>query len=133
MRLCVALGVCLAAAPALAQDKTAPTATFFETKIRPVLAANCYKCHGPQKAMSGLRVDSREALLKGGKHGPALVAGDPEGSLLVRAVRHKDERKMPPKERLSDEVVADLERWIAQGAFWPEGPLTIRARDVDAQ
>ena len=61
--------------------------TFFELKIRPVLASDCLPCHGGKKTESGLKVDSREALLSGGDRGPAIVAGDPEKSLLVRAIR----------------------------------------------
>ena len=61
--------------------------TFFETKIRPVLATDCLPCHGGKKTESGLKVDSRESLLKGGDRGPAIVAGEPENSLLVRAIR----------------------------------------------
>jgi hypothetical protein len=122
VRLLVFIGVCLAAAPVLGKDSTAGNANFFETKIRPVLAGTCSKCHGARKATNGLRVDSRAALIMGGKHGPAVVAGDPEGSLLIRAVRYTGERKMPPDKQLPAEVVADLERWIAQGTFWPETP-----------
>ena len=59
---------------------------FFETKVRPVLAANCYDCHADMRS-GGLRLDSREAMLKGGKSGPAIVPGDPEKSLLIQAVR----------------------------------------------
>ena len=58
------------------------------------------------------------------------MAGDPERSLLIRAVRYKDERKMPPDKRLPAEVVADLERWIAEGAFWPETPIANAALDA---
>ena len=60
--------------------------TFFETKIRPVLANDCLPCHGGKKTESGLKVDSRESLLQGGDRGPAIVAGKPEKSLLVRAI-----------------------------------------------
>ena len=59
---------------------------FFETRIRPILANSCYGCHAASH-LGGLRVDSREALLKGGATGPALIAGDPEKSLLIVAVR----------------------------------------------
>jgi len=130
VRFCVALGLCFSAMPASAQDETAGAETFFETNIRPVLAAKCFKCHGTQKATNGLRVDSRKTLIEGGKHGPAVVGGDPEGSLLIRAVRYQDERKMPPNERLSAEVVADLERWIAQGAIWPDAAIAKDAPDA---
>src|SRR5262249_8263561 len=112
------------------EDRAAGATAFFETKIRPVLVGRCFKCHGSQKATNGLRVDSREALLKGGKHGPAVVTGDPEQSPLSRAVRYTDERKMPPDKQLSAEVVTDFERWIAQGAFWPEAPAKGTALDA---
>jgi hypothetical protein len=130
VRLCVVLWICCIGAPVLAQDKTAGSEAFFETKIRPVLAAKCFRCHGAQKVTNGLRVDSREALVKGGKHGAGIVAGDPQGSLLIRAIRYQDERKMPPNERLSADVVADLEHWIAQGAIWPEASPKNSANDT---
>ena len=94
--------------------------TFFETKIRPVLATDCLPCHGGKKTESGLKVDSRESLLRGGDRGPAIVAGEPEKSLLVRAIRYTDdELKMPPKRHLPAEVAAAFAQWVAQGAVWP--------------
>ncbi|HTD67277.1 MAG TPA: PSD1 and planctomycete cytochrome C domain-containing protein, partial [Candidatus Limnocylindria bacterium] len=93
---------------------------FFESKIRPVLANNCYKCHSTkaEKVKGGLLLDSREALLKGGDSGEAIVAGDPEKSLLIKAVRYSDpDLQMPPKgEKLSEQQVADLTAWIRMGA-----------------
>src|SRR5436190_11284137 len=130
VRLSVIIWLFCMAAPALAQDKRAGAETFFETKIRPVFAARCSKCHGSQKATNGLRVDSREALAKGGKRGPAVVAGHPEESLLIRAVGYQGDLKMPPNERLSADVVADLERWIAEGAVWPETRVANAAQDA---
>lgn len=92
---------------------------FFETRIRPILANNCYTCH-TTSAMGGLKIDSREGLLKGGKSGPAIVPGKPEESLLIRAVRQVDERlKMPMGSRLKDQEIADLTTWIGMGAPWP--------------
>jgi hypothetical protein len=110
--------------PALAQDKqeTAPDREgieFFEKKIRPVLVDRCYSCHSSEakKVKGELYVDSREGLLKGGELGPALVAGDPDKSLLIKAIRYTDEDlKMPPKGKLSKEVVADFEAWVKRGA-----------------
>jgi cytochrome c553 len=93
--------------------------TFFETRVRPVLATRCFKCHGGEKTSSGLRVDSREALVQGGDSGAAIVPGDAEASPLVRAIRRGEELKMPPDEPLSAEAVADLARWVEQGAPWP--------------
>ena len=99
--------------------------TFFETKIRPVLATDCLPCHGGKKTESGLKVDSRESLLQGGDRGPAIVAGKPEQSLLVRAIRQTDdELKMPPKRRLPAEVATAFAQWIAQGADWPKPKVT---------
>jgi hypothetical protein len=107
----------LAAPPATAADGE----TFFEARVRPVLVESCFKCHGGAKTSHGLRVDSREALQKGGDSGPAIVPGDPEKSLLVRAIRHhSDDLKMPPGKPLPDVAVADLTEWIRTGARWPQ-------------
>ena len=95
---------------------------FFERKIRPILAGNCFQCHGGEKTNGKLRVDSREMLLKGGRAGPALVPGDPDKSLLVRALRHgKDVEPMPPppNKKLSDDAIADFALWVKNGAPWP--------------
>src|SRR5436190_15256256 len=93
---------------------------FFEKKIRPILVEHCYKCHGKdaEKIKGGLLLDTREGLLKGGDTGPALVAGDPENSLLIKSVRYADENlQMPPKgKKLAAEQIADLETWIKIGA-----------------
>jgi hypothetical protein len=99
---------------------------FFEERIRPVLADNCYRCHATsaKKVRGGLLVDSREALLAGGSTGAAIVPGDADASLLIQAVRYTDEDfEMPPKEQLEPEVVADLERWVEMGAPWPGSAL----------
>jgi hypothetical protein len=95
--------------------------TFFETRIRPVLAGTCFKCHGGNKVSAGLRVDTRQALLRGGRSGPALAPGAPERSLLIRALKHTApaDIKMPPNQKLSDSTIADFERWVKDGAIWP--------------
>jgi hypothetical protein len=96
----------------------------FESKVRPVLVEKCYACHGPklQSPMGGLRVDSREGLLKGGDHGPAIVPGAPEGSRLIQAVKGLT-ISMPPNGKLTAAEIGALENWIAGGAPWPtEGP-----------
>jgi Protein of unknown function (DUF1553)/Protein of unknown function (DUF1549)/Planctomycete cytochrome C len=68
-----------------------------------------------------LRVDRREALLKGGDSGPAVLPNDPEKSLMIRAIRYtSDELKMPPDHKLPDAVIADFERWVREGAVWPK-------------
>lgn len=92
---------------------------WFEKHVRPILATHCLGCHGPQKQMNGLRLDSREALLAGGDSGPALVPGAPDDSLLIQAVRREGDLHMPPDEPLAAEAVAALVEWIRQGAPWP--------------
>jgi hypothetical protein len=114
--LTLAASLALAAPASAAPDDD----TFFELKIRPVLADVCFKCHGGTKTSRGLRVDSREALLKGGAGGPAVVPGNPDKSLLIQAIRHASEDlRMPPGRRLSDATVADFTAWVARGARWP--------------
>lgn len=93
---------------------------FFESSIRPVLIERCFECHGQGDIESGLRIDSREALLAGGDRGPAIVAGDINSSLLIQAIRHTHELKMPPESPLSAQQVSDFEQWIDAGARWPE-------------
>src|SRR6266496_1713575 len=113
------------AAIAVAQQSvaTAPQSVeFFEARIRPVLASNCYDCHTDQRN-GGLRVDSREALLKGGRRGPAIVPGDPDNSLLMQAVRQtNDALKMPKGGRLAPAEIDALAEWIRGGAVWPAAP-----------
>ena len=94
---------------------------FFEQSVRPLLAARCFECHGPDREhpRSGLALVSREALLRGGHHGPAVVPGDPGASLLVQTVRREGELAMPPDDPLSAAEVAVLERWVELGAPWP--------------
>ena len=109
-----------AAACALASAADQPSAAdleFFETRVRPVLAKNCYGCHASdiKSPMGGLFLDSKNGVRKGGKSGPAIVPGDPDASLLIRAVRYQGP-KMPPAGPLSDAAIADLVKWVAMGA-----------------
>ncbi len=108
-----------AALPVPAQD--AVTIEFFETRVRPVLAASCYSCHS-SAPLGGLRLDSADAMLKGGSHGPAVIPGDPETSLLIKAVMHTDPKlKMPMGgSKLKDVEIADLTAWVKAGAIWPK-------------
>ncbi len=92
----------------------------FEAQVRPLLAAHCLSCHGPDKQESGLRVDSRDALLKGGDRGPAIVPGKLDDSPLIEFVRRTGETKMPPAAALTSAQVAALEEWIRRGAVWPK-------------
>src|SRR2546422_7590215 len=90
---------------------TAQSAEYFEAKVRPVLAANCYDCHTDER-MGGLRVDSRDALLKGGESGPAIVPGDPDKSLMIQAIRQTDKLKMPKGGHLKPEEIDALTEWV---------------------
>ncbi len=107
---------------------------FFEKRVRPVLVESCYKCHSAQaeKVKGGLLLDTRDAVLKGGDSGPALVAGEPEKSLLIKAVRYTDEDlQMPPKnKKLSAEQISDLETWVKMGAPDPRTNATKIAASV---
>src|SRR5262245_23004372 len=116
-----ALLIALAApGPAPAEPPTPPEAVeFFERKVRPVLVEHCAACHSgePGKRKGGLSLASRAAVRRGGDRGPAVVAGKPGESLLIQAIRHSDEAlRMPPKGRLPEAVIADLERWVQLGA-----------------
>src|SRR5438876_8860500 len=109
---------------------------FFEKKIRPIFVEHCYQCHSKdaEKVKGGLLLDTREGLLKGGDTGPALVAGDPEKSLLIKAVRYTDENlQMPPKgKKLSPEQIADLETWVKIGAPDPRVGKTNESASPEA-
>jgi cytochrome c553 len=126
--LCAAGLLVAASAVRLAGAPQAAAATphqieFFETKIRPVLVNSCFDCHTADEK-GGLRLDSREAVLKGGESGPAIVPGDPDNSLLLKAVRHTQGiPKMPRSaDKLSDAEIAALAEWIRIGAPWPAAP-----------
>ena len=116
----------LGAAPAAVETPTAEQAQFFETKIRPVLVERCYACHSSQgeKVRGGLVLESRAGVLRGGDDGMVVVPGDPDASMLIKAIRYTDPKlKMPPKAetRLSPEQVADFEKWVAMGVPDPRG------------
>ena len=87
----------------------------FEKNVRPLLVKHCSECHGPKKQSGGLRLDSRAAIFKGGENGPAAVTGKPDDSLLVKALGHKDEPRMPPDGKLADKDIATLKEWIRRG------------------
>jgi mono/diheme cytochrome c family protein/cytochrome c553 len=93
---------------------------FFEAKVRPVLANHCLECHGPDKQKGGLRLDGRDAMLRGGEAGQVVVPGKPEASPLIEAIRYQGDVQMPPKGKLKDEDVTALSEWVRRGAFWPE-------------
>lgn len=101
----------------VAEPPTAAEIEFFEAKIRPVLVEHCQECHssGSKSLKAGLQLDHRDGLLQGGDSGPAIVPTKPDESLLIKALKY-DGVEMPPKGRLSPEIVAHFEQWIRMGA-----------------
>jgi hypothetical protein len=114
-----------------ATSSTAQSVEFFETRIRPLLAANCFACHS-ESAMAGLRVDSREGMLKGGETGAAIVPGKPEESTLIKAIQHADGYpKMPRgRARLQQADIDALIEWVRAGAPWPTAASATAATPV---
>jgi hypothetical protein len=125
-------GLCALASVSAADDKAG--IAFFESKIRPVLVKHCYECHSKDaKKLGGkLLLDTRDDLRKGGESGSSIVAGKPDESLLIHALRWEDNLEMPPKEPLPEAVIADFVKWIALGAPDPRpGPVVPVAPLVD--
>ncbi len=118
MRTPLCLGLLLLS-PCLVCAQTVERTEFFEKQIRPVLAANCYSCHGPKKQQGGLQLDSRAAMLKGSDNGPIVDLKNPDKSLLLQVVGYQSDVKMPPKGSLSAGAVKSLRVWVREGAPWP--------------
>jgi Protein of unknown function (DUF1553)/Protein of unknown function (DUF1549)/Planctomycete cytochrome C/Concanavalin A-like lectin/glucanases superfamily len=93
-------------------------AKFFENEVRPLLAQRCFECHGEDESEGDLRLDSLAAMLSGGQTGPAIVPGKPDESELIAAINYES-LEMPPDEKLDDEEIAILTRWVSLGAPWP--------------
>lgn len=111
-----------------AQAQPAPSREgieYFEKHVRPVFVEHCVACHGPKKQTASLRLDSKAGILKGGDGGPVLVAGSPEKSMLIQAIRHSGELKMPPKVKLPANVVEQIAEWVKQGAPLPDDAVSM--------
>ena len=115
---------CLSPGTAGAGTDDPNAAEFFEKQIRPLFAEKCHKCHGVGKTRGGLSLTGRDLLLKGGDSGPAAVPGKPKESLLVEAVEHRGELKMPPNGKLSATEIDRLRHWIEIGMPWPDARVT---------
>ena len=106
--------------------------TFYEQTVKPILASACFECHSHEakKFKGGLALDSTAAILKGGDTGPALVPGDVEKSLLVKAIRYTDpDLQMPPKnKKLGSDQIAALEKWVKLGAPMPDSGAKLAVR-----
>src|SRR5436190_19028462 len=113
------VAIALLAAPLIRAEELPASLDYFEREVRPILVDACHKCHGPNKQESDLRLDSREAALKGGVSGAAIVPGQPEKSLLIAAIRHAGDIQMPPQAKLTEAQIAAVAHWVKLGAPWP--------------
>ena len=93
---------------------------FFERSIRPVLLERCIECHGSAVQKSGLRLDSRKAVIEGGKNGAVVVLGNPNASKLISSIKHEGQLKMPRDKKLSDIEIKAFEKWVTLGLPWPD-------------
>lgn len=120
-----------------AQESAAEKTFFFESKIRPLLVEHCYECHSQQSnsIKGGLSLDTRQAVAAGGDSGKVVVPFKPDESLLIKSVRYNNpDVQMPPKGRLTDAQIADLERWVRMGLPDPrEGKAVPRTNAWDRQ
>ncbi|MCA9135893.1 MAG: DUF1553 domain-containing protein [Planctomycetales bacterium] len=117
----------------IADERTATSQRqFFEAKIRPVLVQHCYECHSADSKEIGgnFRIDSRDGMLAGGESGPSLLAGRPDESLVIQALRY-DGLEMPPEEPLPAQVINDFAEWIAKGAYDPRETETTHQSAAD--
>src|SRR5687768_14093981 len=103
----------------LASSLMLAAAADFAREVRPVLEKNCIGCHNPKLHMSGLSLADRAGATKGGRRGPAVLPGKTAESLLLQAVRHEGNLRMPPGRKLAQEDIARLEEWVGSGAAWP--------------
>ena len=107
-------------ASAFAADDVAQDREFFEARVRPLLVSRCQGCHGAKKQESGLRLDTKAGLTKGGDGGVVVVAGQPDASEFAKAIRREGGLKMPPDQPLPVTEIETLVEWIRRGAYWPE-------------
>src|SRR5215470_2588377 len=108
-----------------------PPAASAGSEIQQILRNNCQQCHNLTTRSSGLALTSRDAILTGGKRGPAINPSNPAESLLVRAVEQTGELKMPPGRKLQPEEIASIRRWIELGAAWPKEQAASKPRGSD--
>jgi cytochrome c len=108
-----------------AQDASKPA--FYTETVKPILVTNCAKCHMGENHKGGLNLDTQAAMMKGGRDGVVIVAGDPANSMLVKLIRHEgpadDPKPMPPRApKMSDADIAVVEQWVKAGAVMPPDP-----------
>ena len=116
------LCLCCLALFSVQSTKRSEAAVDFEKDIRPILEENCWHCHGEDEQESGLRLDKRAMMLRGGDYGlPTLVPGHPEKSYLIEVVEHRDPDMAMPTDgdKLPEQQIELLRQWITEGAQWP--------------
>src|SRR4051794_2866160 len=91
---------------------------FFDTQVAPILTKRCLGCHNNQLNDGGISFQDRDSVLKGGSRGPAIVPGKPQQSILIQAIQHREELRMPPGSKLPAKEIARLTEWINRGAPW---------------
>ncbi|MCB9924604.1 MAG: PSD1 domain-containing protein [Planctomycetaceae bacterium] len=127
----------MSTAQAADSQPTPEAIEFFENRIRPVFVEHCYECHSANanEVEGGLMLDNRAAIEQGGDNGKVLVAGDPDNSRLLVAMRYHDENlQMPPAGKLSEEILADFTQWIESGAVDPrDGPAPPPPDSIEAR
>lgn len=107
-------------------DPAAGTPQFYTARVQPILQANCYRCHAGLNHRGGLVLDTQAGMRRGGHDGQVIVPGNPEGSLLIKLIRHEgpknDPMPMPPKGKISDADIATVTEWVRAGAVMPPDP-----------
>lgn len=137
-RLLIILVVLTVVTTSLAQDLSREQVSFFESKIRPVLANSCYECHSKKTGQNegGLTLDTKVGLRLGGNSGAGVVANKLDESWIWLAVTHKDtDSRMPPNAKLPARVIADIKQWIEMGAPDPrdDGLPSVVSSSIDIE
>ncbi|MEE3372981.1 MAG: PSD1 and planctomycete cytochrome C domain-containing protein [Planctomycetota bacterium] len=133
----VVLLVLASAGPDALEASDRERADYFESKVRPLLAQRCFRCHGPKQQRGGLRLDRGSRVLAGGDSGPVLKPGKPDDSLLIQAINYQG-LEMPPDRKLGQREVEVLTQWVLSGAYWPQdvvppGEVTHSSSEVTAE
>ena len=131
---CIAAFAALACSVSTRAVEPSPEAIeFFETKVRPVLAERCFKCHGPETQKAGVRLDARSAMLAGGEGGPVLLEGDQAAnSRILQVIKYDTQLKMPPDAKLPQEQIDAITEWVNMGSPWPGGEEIVAANKSTA-
>lgn len=125
-RIAYAIAIALISSTAVAEDVTDDV---FRTAVAPVLQTHCISCHGPEMQEGGLRLDSLDAINKGGKSGAVIEPGKSAESLLITAINRTDELlQMPPDEKLPADAIKSLTDWVQAGAIHPDGKVLGKAK-----